>query len=275
MINLMKSFVKASADYLPSPIAGMFWQAVDRRWKSPFDRRRIFENWQIYKSLGCPQRVAAGPFKGMIYVTQSSGSALLPKIFGTYELKLAPLIENCCCQAFDTIIDIGAAEGYYGVGMALRNPCTRIICFEPYPPARYLLHKLSRLNGVHNRIQLKSLCTTDSLIQALVGAKSPFILSDCEGAEDELLVPDRVPALRYSSILVEVHEKQRPGVSDRLVRRFESTHDLVRFQSGERLLEDLPTFARGLTRDLALQAMDEWRGGTMHWYFMRPKALHA
>jgi FkbM family methyltransferase len=52
-------------------------------------------------------------------------------------------------------VDIGAAEGYYAVGLARSKPDARIVCFEAHKPAHYLLKHLATLNGLQNRIELQ------------------------------------------------------------------------------------------------------------------------
>src|SRR6266446_5569422 len=65
-------------------------------------------------------RVPKGPFAGMRYIDNAFGSAYVPKLLGIYERELNDCIERACALSFPLIIDIGAAEGYYAIGMALR-----------------------------------------------------------------------------------------------------------------------------------------------------------
>ena len=44
------------------------------------------------------RRVLAGTFQGMHYVDASVSSAYFPKLFGTYERELAPIIKDLCLQ---------------------------------------------------------------------------------------------------------------------------------------------------------------------------------
>ena len=63
----------------------------------------------------------------------------IPKLLGVYERELNPYIEQACALNFPLIVDVGAAEGYYAVGMALRNPSARVIAFEMDARAREAL----------------------------------------------------------------------------------------------------------------------------------------
>jgi hypothetical protein len=60
----------------------------------------------------------------MAYIPQAVGSALIPKLLGCYEAELHGVIACALNTTYDTIIDIGCAEGYYAVGLALHFPDT-------------------------------------------------------------------------------------------------------------------------------------------------------
>ena len=51
-------------------------------------------------------------------------------MLGTYEKELNSVIEEACAAHPSLIVDVGAAEGYYACGMALRNPQARVVAFE-------------------------------------------------------------------------------------------------------------------------------------------------
>src|SRR4051794_38235977 len=66
--------------------------------------------------------VVGGPFEGMSYVGNSHGSAWCPKILGTYEREIRSAVDEIAAREFPNIVNIGAAEGYYAVGLARRCP---------------------------------------------------------------------------------------------------------------------------------------------------------
>lgn len=66
----------------------------------------------------CGKRILAGPFRGMKYIENSHGSAYLPKILGSYEKELHKFIPRIVEEEYELILDIGAAEGYYAVGLS-------------------------------------------------------------------------------------------------------------------------------------------------------------
>src|SRR4051812_22623153 len=74
--------------------------------------------------------VLSGPFEGMHYSDRSVGSAFFPKVLGTYERELHERIRACFQMGVRTVIDVGAAEGYYAVGLAMRIPGVQVVAFE-------------------------------------------------------------------------------------------------------------------------------------------------
>jgi len=66
--------------------------------------------------------VASGPFRGMRYVARAYHSAYHAKLLGTYEMELHGIVEELCRETPGIIVDVGAAEGYYAVGLAMRLP---------------------------------------------------------------------------------------------------------------------------------------------------------
>jgi hypothetical protein len=242
----------------------------------PSVRRKLAVRQRILEALDSPEVILQGPFQGMRYRDEAHGSELLPKILGSYEAELVPAIEAICGAGCDRIIDIGAAEGYYVVGLALRNPHATVVGFEQSHAARRELRKLVAHNGVENRVIVEGTCDVQSLAIALEPAARPAVICDCEGAEDQLLNPDQVEPLKRSLILVETHDGLEQdgiplsGIVDRLVARFEPTHAIETIASRPRTLADLPPGA-SLDPEDALEAMCEGRPRA-DWLFLTPRS---
>jgi hypothetical protein len=264
----MKRILDRSLECMPAPLPILTRDSL-RYLRYPRIRREWGMHRRILAKLPGGRRVAQGPFQGMDYVPLASSGTLLPKLLGTYESELYPAVEEICRAGCDRIVDIGAAEGYYAVGMALRNPGVPLTCFEMDPSVRYYLRRVARRNGVLGRITIAGECTPERLDAALSGAERPAIICDCEGAEDVLLDPGRVPNLRRASILVETHEGMVDGVERHLHERFAPTHDIEVIRSRPRARGDLPAGC-ALTEDEAATAMDEHRRRA-EWMFMRLK----
>jgi hypothetical protein len=213
----------------------------------------------------------------MRYIPRAYYSEILPKLVGTYECELMPAVETICRSDCDRIVDIGAAEGYYAVGMALRNPTARIVAFELSSSGRYFLRRLAAHNRVSSRITIHGKCSVEALRSSLTEAHRPALICDCEGAEDTLLCPDQIEPLQRSLVVVETHDGLETaggvlkGISERIRERFAPTHDIVVIGSQARSRHDLPPECSLLTDAEAMEAMYEGRPWAQ-WLFLRPRA---
>jgi hypothetical protein len=265
-ICAMKRILRSSIECMPAPLPILTQESLQYlRYPRIRRERRLQRN--ILAKLPDPTRIAQGPFEGMGYIPTIICRTAFPMLLGTYECELNPAIEEICGAGCDRIIDIGAAEGYYAVGMALRNRGVPVTCFEMNPSVRFYLRRLVRRNSVRERVKILGECTAAGLEAALAGAKRPAIICDCEGAEDVLLDPEVVPALRRALILVETHEGMVIGVEDHLHERFGPTHEIEVIRSRPRTRDDLPGDC-DLTDEEAAAAMDEHRRKA-EWMFMR------
>jgi hypothetical protein len=217
----------------------------------------------------------AGPFRGMKYVREAHGSCLPPKLLGCYERELHPALEAYRAEPLDLLIDVGAAEGYYAVGLVFAGLAARAVAYEASPSAVTLLREVARLNGVEDRIVAKGFCRPEDFQADLANApKRTLAIVDAEGAEDVLLDPKCVPAILNASVLVELHEFIVPGITDRIVERFAATHTIERFDQCERTLDENACqtwLVRRLSERHRLEVLSEKRPIPMHWLWMRPK----
>ena len=102
-------------------------------------------------------QVISGPFRGLKYITY-------PKLFswsmvlGTFELELHSLLERLCSNVYNLIVNVGAGEGYYAVGMALRCPTAQVVAFDSDAECRALILQMARKNSVSDRVLVKGTC---------------------------------------------------------------------------------------------------------------------
>ncbi|MDB5688872.1 MAG: hypothetical protein JWL91_748 [Sphingomonas bacterium] len=169
-------------------------------------------------------RLATGPFAGMRYFTRSTGSLLGPKLLGSYEEEIAPWISEALAARYDAVVDVGSAEGYYAVGFAVGSPDTAVFAYDVDPKSQEFVRALAAENGVAGRVTIGGWCDHSELEGRLSGVDRALLIVDIEGYENGLLDPGRVPALRRTDIIVELHEHARPGVTSRLLNRFAYSH---------------------------------------------------
>jgi hypothetical protein len=180
--------------------------------------------------------VRAGPFAGLRYPrsTVLQMPSRVPHLAGTFEAELHPVIEAIVKSRPSLLVNLGAADGYYAVGMALRLPNTQVTAFEADPVRFRLCSRVARLNGT--KIDLRGLCTVRAL--AALDATGATVLCDVDGAEMELIDPEHVGWLRTATLLIEVHEALAPGVTDELLERLGPTHSLEWIEQRPHFLAD-------------------------------------
>jgi hypothetical protein len=222
--------------------------------------------------------VQSGPFAGMRYTPgvidsalgtpRALGSALIPKLLGCYEAELQGVLEGALERGYAEVIDIGSAEGYYAVGLALRLPGARVHAFEVDGLRRRLCAEMARANGVAERVVMAGAC--DGAALAALASGHPLVVCDCEGYELDLLQPDVIPGLRGCDLLVELHDSANPIISETILARFAPSHDLTLIQSAEMHPADYPALL-SLGADDQRFALSEERPPGMQWVFMQAK----
>lgn len=236
--------------------------------------RRRFSSFQktVASSLfpnGAPVVVQTGPFRSLRYLDEIVWGSITPKWLGSYEAELAPILDRIVRRNYRTIADVGCAEGYYAVGLAVALPSARVAAFDTDFISRRQLKRLADLNGAEARIDIRGFCRHAEL-NALAGFSS-LVICDIEGAEIDLLEPAVVPRLRQSDVLVEVHETLPNSirVEETLCARFSASHRIERFVAGDRR-EWIEKNASNLTlpRKLLRQATDEHRATGRVWLWM-------
>ena len=166
--------------------------------------------------------VGTGPFAGMRYERGQPPSGYIHRLIGSYEAELHPVIEGL--GPHPVVANIGAGDGYYAVGLALRMPSARVHAFEALASGRRLCEGLAEINGVADRLTVHASCTASRLREVL--APGSLVFCDCEGCELTTLAPDQVPVLRECDIVVELHDFLDPGITPAITERFSSSHHI-------------------------------------------------
>jgi hypothetical protein len=217
-------------------------------------------------------RVASGLFAGMRF---PSSIGQLGMLLGTWEKELDPVWREIVVQPYRLMVNVGAAEGYYAVGLALRCPALRVIAFEMLAEQRVRLDELAALNAVTARIDVRGRCEPTGFDAALGDGRGTLVVMDVEGYETVLLDPHRAPALAAADVLVESHDLYVEGCTELLRKRFATMHEIVEIESRWRTLDDYP-FRHMLTRlpwlrEQFLFTMNEGRPCLMRWLWLKSR----
>lgn len=280
------AFARNLSAFLADRVAGsdFLWKIVSRtvvRWsqylcqsRRAAESLRIVQNDQTLKKIFSQAKVIGGPFEGMSYgEAKSFCSSYFPKILGTYEAELIPTINTLLKGGYETVVDVGAAEGYYAVGFALKSPTSRVIAFEQSALAREQLRILSKANAVSGKIEVRGQCELHDLLR--LPASRGLVILDCEGYEEKLLATDLIRQLRQWDFLIEAHDGFVRGVTKLLQDRFHETHDVAVIETVHDLdkadrfpMEILGHLSR---RDQDLLLSEQREHATLRWMFCKAR----
>lgn len=226
------------------------------------------------------QRVISGPFKGMKFnLDLPYDWFFLPMFLGTYELEIHSAFANLSNFRFDQIINLGASEGYYAVGMALKWPQATVYAFESMSIYSRKISKIARDNLVADRVYIRGRCNCVDLIDLLKPNKSTLLMLDVEGEEINLLEPQVVLELRQATVLVELHDVCVPECAKIIEERFGDTHNISKYISRPRTIKDFPLplgdINNPIVRLFALKAVTEYRGPQQKFFLMIPKKCNT
>lgn len=282
----MKDFFRSIADWLVSN--DFLWNPICKTlvrgsqflcaMRDQYEATRTVEGNQKLRQALETRLIIGGPFQGLKYGdTEARCSALYPKLLGTYENELAGEVTAALAKRHQLVVDIGAADGYYAVGFAFRNPATQVIAFEQSPRAQVQLRKLAELNGVTARIEVRGHCGPDDI--ASLRAQSGLAILDCEGFEDVILTEENIQHLAGWDFIIETHDGFSPEVTKRLQARFAATHEVRRIDSihdYDKLDHVAVPLLEGLPRRQADQLLAEGREhGCLRWLVCTPKTVHS
>lgn len=213
--------------------------------------------------------VTEGPFVGMTYPAQTvSERNLINKFLGVYEDQLHPWIKEAIGYQPHKIINIGAADGYYTVGLAMQCPQSTVIAFDTDSWARHATKALASENHIDN-VQVKSYCDTRWLEKNV--DDGTLLLVDCEGGEEVLLDTRKAPRLAKASIIVELHEHVVPNLKNTITERFSHTHDIRSVPDRDRSTHQHKSL-EFLTQAMRQRVLSEGRSWAQTWLYLVPKS---
>lgn len=222
--------------------------------------------------------VAHGVFAGMKLLDETAWSANdgPSKLLGHYERQV---VEQLVLLANPDapFLDLGAADGYFAIGVLLAGLFRHSYCFELTRVGRQSLLRHAVANHVSDRLTIYGEATSQSLLTTIADLKSGTILCDIEGGEFELFTEVLLEECRRFNIIIELHAKlARQGESQResLIKRA-SRHfnvDLLRPSSPDfKLYPELDA----LPDDYRLLAFSEARTSIGEWLVLTPRLSDA
>lgn len=154
--------------------------------------------------------VQRGPFTGLKLDRQNSASKgqLGLKIFGLYESVVVEAIEKF--GPFGDLINIGACDGYFTLGLLRSDLAKRSICFETVASRQRAIRRYAKNNDLDDRVIVMG--TADQRIGERIAEydfqpQGSLMICDIEGAEFDLLTTNFLNQLAGATMIIELHDR--------------------------------------------------------------------
>ena len=238
-------------------------------------RRKRYVARALVATMARQQQVTAGLFSGMRYANlEARCSALLPKMLGTYEYELGIALDRLLrSKVYSTCIDVGSAEGYYAIGVAMLQPHCKIYAVDSDPAALKLCGLNALANGCFEQIELMREISDTALCDFPLPSPS-LIISDCEGYEKKLFTDKSVRNLLTCDIIIEVHDFVDPTIGDHLRSIFLSSHNLdvvMTISDSEKARAYNVPEIKQYDLETRSYLLSEFRPYPMRWFVFTPK----
>ncbi|PQO28775.1 FkbM family methyltransferase [Blastopirellula marina] len=195
-------------------------------------------------------------------------------LLGIYEQEL---LSDIAAESKDRkyFVDIGAADGYYGVGCVSQGLFERSCCYEISPEGQETIKESAALNGVPDRVEVRGIADRASIQQLKSWEMSQTIfLIDIEGAEFDILDEENIKSISGALVYVEMHPfKLKDGQEqvEALKKRLEPYFKIELIETGAR---DPSQFSelRLMTDSDRWLICSEWRSALGEWWKLIPLA---
>ena len=249
-----------------------FWSLKGRP-SVPRERRRLSDLAMAHFDA----TVEYGALKGYKIPLSShwGGLARPAMLLGLYEKEVVEVLKKFAHKR-GTFIDVGAADGFFAVGLVASGIYKFSHAFEITAKGREVIKISSEINEVTDRVAIHGIFDADTLKNKhSINFRDSVVLIDIEGDEFSLLEDSVIRLIRDAVVVVELHDflfedgdEQKRALIARLAENFDVT--------------TITTGARSLPRCEFLDKMSdnerwllcsEGRARRMEWLIASPHVL--
>lgn len=161
--------------------------------------------------------VQRGPFKGLKINgnANTSRGTLGGKVLGVYEPEVMQEIVDL--GPFEDVVNFGAADGYFSLGVLIGGLAKRSIAFEMTDKGRDAVKDNAVQNGVSEKVVICGIADDtvgSQLAELQYKPKTGLLLCDIEGAEFSVLSEKMLNDLKGTTIIIELHDRMmKEGLS--------------------------------------------------------------
>jgi len=224
--------------------------------------------------LALASTVRYGPFRGMRLGPDTAWSVAdrAPILLGLYEKEVLESLAGFDGKKF--FINLGAGDGYYGVGVLVSGICGRSYCYEMGERGRKIIGDTARLNGLEDRVEIRGKAEPGFYRDLPADVAGDCILFvDIEGAEFEILDEAAFRVFDNAVIFLELHDwffQDGPKRMETLRCNAAGTHDITELTMAARDLSCFSELHEFSDSDRWLLC-SEGRPRRMNWIRFEPK----
>ena len=238
------------------------------------EKRRIKLSKILYQSFDGTVRY--GPLKGLKLDSNPrwSNRDYASMLLGLYEKEILDSIITVP-TTHRTFIDLGAADGYYSIGVLINDLFDFSYCYEITEIGQKQVHLNANLNKVSDKVKVFGIAEKNFysiLLDEGVDLSKCVLLCDIEGGEFDLFSEKTFDAFKGSVIFIEIHEWHENGLAgfEKLKQCAKSNFEITEFTTGTRDLSIFPELKKFPDTDRWL-ICSEGRGQLMTFLRLDPK----
>ena len=172
----------------------------------PIDMRRLILSNKIDQLFN--STVKYGQFQGLRLISKSwwGASDRASILFGLYEQEVLNSLKNIPSR-YKYFIDLGAADGYYAIGVLISGLCKKSYCFEISEKGREIIKENAIINNVLDSIEIRGIAKQNFYESIpLNEIEESILFIDIEGGEFEILNKASFSVFKKSIIFIELHD---------------------------------------------------------------------
>lgn len=191
------------------------------------------------------------------------------KILGIYEQQVLDTFSKR--NRFRTLVNLGAADGYYGFGLILAKKCENVIFFESSHESRLDIEKMNKKYNFP--IEILGEATTEKISAVIenLPMEDVVFLVDIEGGEFEIFDTNLIDQISGSTVILEIHDFLNPNFDkSELERKFSEKFAIDKIYNNSR---KFPTFEsmQNLHDNQRWLLASEGRVKAMEWWVLTNK----
>ncbi|WGS46890.1 hypothetical protein LFL97_32360 [Burkholderia sp. JSH-S8] len=199
-------------------------------------------------------------------------------LLGTYEVGVCAILDEIRSPQ-KVLVDLGAADGIFGIGLVSTNAFARSLCFEMDEQRRQVIEQRSAELGLSGRVAVygKADRNLPEILSASGGNPAErVVLCDIEGAEFELFDEAMLEKLSDGHVIIEIHDfllsdpEQAAHAFDELHQRASKFFHVYEIRDGLRDIRNIPLLRHWSDWDAWLICV-EARYRMMRWLWLEPK----